>query len=152
MSNQNTGRRYTPADYKPKDKLFRGFNESDLISDTGKLEINSISFPDFSCNWNRFSVAEDIRKRENAFPTDGCYTFSVEVSQFQNMATPCHDPVIDNYSHTEIRQLKPDESIDFEPPKYRKLKSFNWCQTKKTMYRQNIINNIAIEIEIGESV
>lgn len=152
MSNQNTGRRYTPADYKPKDKLFRGFNESDLISDTGKLEINSISFPDFSCNWSRFSVAEDIRKRENAFPTDGCYTFSVEVSQFQNMATPCHDPVIDNYSHTEIRQLKPDESIDFEPPKYRKLKSFNWCQTKKTMYRQNIINNIAIEIEIGESV
>jgi len=112
--------------------------------------VNSIKFPDFSCNWSRLSEPEDIRDREKASPDDGCYSFSVEVSQFNKMATPCHDPFENNFSHTEIRQLKEDEDIDSEPPKKRKLKSNNWNKVEKLKYRSHILKNKKIEIDIGQ--
>lgn len=144
-------KRYSPSDFLTDDKLYRGFNRSDLVPDTDTLEVNSIGFPDFSCNWNRFSEPTDIRKRENAELTDGCYSFNVEIARYKNMATPCHDPIEDNYAHVEVRQLKEDESIYFEPPKERKLKSNNWCKSKRLEYRKNIINNLSIELEIDDS-
>jgi hypothetical protein len=112
-----------------------------------ELEANAISFPDFSCNWSRFSSPEDILNRENGLPKDGCFSFSVEIAQYKKMATPCHDPLLNNYSHTEVRQLKGNEDLDFEPPKNRKLKSNNWCKVKRIEYRQNIINNMKVEFE-----
>ena len=30
------------------------------------------------------------------------------------MATPCHDPLPNNFSHTEVRQLKDDEPLSFD--------------------------------------
>jgi hypothetical protein len=139
--------KYAPADYNPEDRLFRGYRLSDLNEDGLKIEANSVSFPDFSCNWSRFSKPESVRNRENGLPTDGCYSFSVEAARFENMATTCHDPLESNYSHTEVRQLKDMEPVSFEPPKRRKLESNNWCRNNRRRYRQNMVNNLIIEIQ-----
>ncbi|MDI6792181.1 MAG: hypothetical protein QME81_04855 [bacterium] len=141
--------KYSPSDFYPNEKLYRSFNQSDLIPDTTEIGVHSIRFPDFSCNWSRFSKPADIRLRENINTTDGCYSFTVETSRFERMATPCHDPLDSNYAHVEVRQLKADESIEFEPPKNRKLRSNNWSKSRRLLYRQNIINDLTVEIKIG---
>ncbi|HEX2955675.1 MAG TPA: hypothetical protein VHO70_02520 [Chitinispirillaceae bacterium] len=139
--------KYAPSDYSPQDRLFRGYRLSDINEGTQNIEANAISFPDFSCNWNRFASPGSIRDRDNGLPTDGCYSFTVEVAQYGKMATPCHDPIEGNYSHTEVRQLTEEEPVSFEPPKKRKLESHNWSKSKRREYRQNIVNNLHIEIQ-----
>jgi hypothetical protein len=141
-------RKYAPRDYKANEKLYRGYRKADLDEATNSLQANSITFPDFSCNWSRFSTPDKIRERENGKPTDGCFAFTVEVSRYKGMATPCHDPIIpQNYSHTEVRQLTSTETIDCEPPKQRKLESDNWSKSKRLEYRQNIVNNLTLELK-----
>jgi hypothetical protein len=141
-------KKYSPRDYLPHDKLYRGYRKNDLDDGEKSLCVNAISFPDFSCNWSRFSTPDKIRERENGKPTDGCYSFTVDVSRYNDMATPCHDPIFpQNYSHTEVRQLTSAETIDVEPPKQRKLTSNNWSKSKRLEYRQNIVNNLIIELE-----
>jgi len=140
--------KYDPRDYSANEKLYRGYCRADLDEATNSLQVNAITFPDFSCNWSRFSTPEKIRERENGKLTDGCYAFTVEVSRYKDMATTCHDPIISqNYSHTEVRQLTFTETIDFEPPKGRKLTSGNWSRSKRLEYRQNIINLLIVEFE-----
>ena len=139
--------KHIPSDYLPHDRLYRGFRIHDMNEDAGVLEANAIRFPDFSCNWGRLSEPADVRRRQGALPTDGCFSFSVSTAQFEHMATPCHDPLPENPSHTEVRQLREDESLTFEPPKGRKLQSHNWSRTNRMRYRQNIINNMSIEFE-----
>ncbi len=145
-------RKFSPSDFLIDDKLYRGFNRSDLIPDTDELGVHSLPFPDLSCNWSRFSEPSDVRKRKNAEPTDGCFSFTVEIARYKEMATPCHDPLEDedNYAHVEVRQLKEDESIYFEPPKGRKLKS-NKCKRERLEYRNNLLNNLLIELEIDDN-
>ncbi len=138
---------FKPRDYNSDENLYRGLRKSDIDDTTSTILANSISFPDFSCNWSRFSERTQIRERENGRPTDGCYSFNVEVSRYKKMATPCHDPLSSNYSHTEVRQLEDTEDIYFEPPKGRKLKSGTWSKSKRLEYRQNIVNNLILEIE-----
>ncbi|MCP4137356.1 MAG: hypothetical protein GY754_40690 [bacterium] len=136
------------SDFLNTDKLYHGFSKKDLDEDN-KLDLNTIRFPDFSCNWDRFSKPDHIHYRENGNRNDGCYSFTVEISRYKKIATPVHDPIkepLENYSHAEIRQLKEDENILFEPPKNRKLKS-KTLKSKRLEYRQNIINNLLIEIE-----
>jgi len=140
-----------PTDFLDSDLLYRGFNADDLVSESNSIRANSIRFPDFSCNWNRLSEPADIRKRENADQTDGCYSFTVEVARYKEMATPCHDPVENNEAHAEVRQLQSEESVDFEPRKDRKLKKKNWSKSKRLEYRNNIVVNLIIELEVGES-
>lgn len=144
-------KKFTPSDFEPHQKLYRGFDLEDFPPDTEKLYLNSIDFPDLSCNWSRFSDPSSVRERPNANKTDGCYSFTVRDARYKKIATPCHDPDDDNYSHTEVRQLKKDESVDCEPPKNRRLKSA-WASKDRAEYRQNIINELVIELEIGQSV
>lgn len=142
---------YSPSDFYSDDKLYRGFKKSDLDQISGNLEANSIRFPDFSCNWDKFSKPEDIKLRNNGAPSDGCYSFTVEQSRFKEMATPCHDPLKKekNYSHTEVRQLKNEEPINFEPPKNRKLEKqiHGWSKSQRLTYRQNLVFHLVREIE-----
>lgn len=140
--------KFRPCDYKEDEKLYRGFRKQDIDNTVNTILVNSISFPDFSCNWSKFSIPSQINERENGRTTDGCYSLTVLTSQYKKMATPCHDPImLSNYSHTEVRQLKDIEDVYFEPPKKRKLKTGNWSPSKKLEYRQNIINNMVIEIK-----
>jgi hypothetical protein len=143
--------KFSPSDFKICDKLYRGFKKSDLDQDTGILEVNSIRFPDFSCNWSRFSKPEDVRLRSNGSPSDGCYSFTVEHSRYKKMATPCHDPSKKekNYSHVELRQLTVEEPVSFEPPKKRKLdkQKDGWSKAQRLEYRQNLAFNLSREIE-----
>jgi hypothetical protein len=138
---------FKPSDFSPKERLFVGFRKGDINVGTCKIEPNFFRFPDFSCNWERFSKAEDVRIRENGLPTDVCISLLVKTVQFEKMATPCHDPLLNNYSHTEVRQLSDTEPLTFEPPKDRKLKSSNWSKSKRHLFRLYLVNNHAIEID-----
>lgn len=150
--------KYCPADFYPSDKLYHGFRTEELDPGTSQLYANSIRFPDFSCNWNRFSKPADVRLREKGLPSDGCYSFTVENARYKKMATTCHDPIHDpiyeNYAHVEIRQLLPNENVLFEPPKGRNLtkEKEGWSKVKKLEYRQHILYNLIREIEPTASV
>ena len=144
-----TGHLFSPKDYYETERLFRGYRRSEVNEETGTLEANSIRFPDFSCNWSRFSTPPEVLHRENSRPGDGCYSFSVLQARYKSMGTGCHDPLPKNYSHTEVRQLKPDEDVFTEPPKGRKLDKAKdgWLKSARLEYRQNIVFNMTIEIE-----
>lgn len=141
------------SEFKTDDKLYHAFNQYDL-DDEGEIKPETIRFPDFSCNWNRFSLPYHVRFRINGNMQDGCYSFIVETARYLKMANVVHDPIDDpeypNYSHIEVRRLKENEDIDFEPPKGRKWKSGSTKLSKKMKYRQNIKNNLKIELEISE--
>jgi len=141
--------KFAPSDFELTDKLYRGYTRADIDDESQLLQANSIRFPDFSCNWNLFSRPKDIRKRINGKPTDGCYSFPVAIARYNKMATTCHDPLPQMFAHTEIRQLRPNEDIYFEPPPKRDLykEIDGWSRSKRFNYRQNIVNNHVIELE-----
>lgn len=142
------GREKLPANAFMRDhKLYRGFC-SDDYNESENLDINSISFPDISCNWELFSSPEDIKFRKNGRLTDGCYNVTVETAQYKGIATPVHNPLIDddyeNYSHVEIRELYEEETIGFEPPRKRKKKNPKYKQ-RRMEYRYNMVKELNIE-------
>ena len=144
----NGRKKLQSLEFKNLDFLYHGFCNSDYdINNNIKLE--NIRFPDFSCNWSKFSKPEYIRYRQNGKKTDGCYSFTVEIARFKGFATPVHDPIHDkhfpNYSHVEVRILYDGEDVLYEPPKNRKKKKSR--KSKRLEYRQNILNNLLIEIE-----
>jgi hypothetical protein len=144
--------KYSPCDFRPTERIFRGFRLSDVENGSEEIKANSIRFPDFSCNWERFSRPKDVKKRAGGLKTDGCYSFRIETSRYNKMATTCHDPnpIEDpkNYAHVEVRQLLPTENVFDEPPKKRELKKEKegWSPSLKLQYRQNIVFNLTIEI------
>jgi hypothetical protein len=147
-------KKFTPSDYKDDDKLYRGYRLENIDKASNDIKLDTIRFADFSCNWSRFSKPEGVKERYRGSPADGCFSFTVKAARYKNMATPCHDPQpneryphTNNYSHTEVRQLMSGELISIEPPHGRKLDNYNWCNTNKIEYRQNIINEKTIEFE-----
>lgn len=149
--------KFTPSDFLPQDKLYRGFKKADLPIETGELEANAFRFPDYggiSCNWCRFSKPEDVKKRVGGSTTDGCFSILVEHARYNGKASTCHDPFPKddkkNYSHMEIRQLEPNEKPDFEPPKTRprlEKKDQGWSKSERLAYRLYISRNLQREIE-----
>jgi|ERR1700737_78345 len=140
--------------FEGEDKLYVAFDSEDIDALTGELKFESIRFPDFSCNWSRFSEPADLRIRPWGQPDDGCYSIRVSTARYKQIATPVHDPIqtqnYENYAHVEVRELLPGESIYFEPPRGRKSKN----KTRKNLrmeYRQNIVNNRMTELDVGES-
>ncbi len=146
----NNRPKLSSSEFKNDDKLYHGYDEYD-VDDFGKIKTDTIRFPDFSCNWARFSKPGDVRYRENANITDGCYSFTVQTSRYKKIANPVHDPISDkaktNYSHVEVRQLLPDESFDFEPPRGRTLKSKRY-KRERLEYRKNLQLNLIIELSV----
>ncbi|WP_167884820.1 hypothetical protein [Leptospira fluminis] len=126
--------------------LYRSFKSSDL-DENKKIKLETIKFPDISCNWSRFSYPWDIWYRRNGSLKDGCYSFSIKTARFKKIANPVHDPLkktddqIENYSHIEIRVMEEGKDFDFEPPKNKKLNS----DKKKLEYRQNIQKRLRIK-------
>jgi hypothetical protein len=121
--------------------LFRGF-KSDEVDDGGIIDVDTLRLPDLSCNWDRFSIAEDIRYRLPGCEKDGCYAVTVEVVRFKSFATPCHDPICDvpdeNYSHTEVRELLESESVFCTPPKNRRKRR----KVLRGEWKTNFVNNL----------
>jgi hypothetical protein len=144
-----TGYRFNPGDYAPFERLYRGYRLSDLDERTGGIAVSAIRFPDFSCNWSRFSRPEEVRNRQNGQPTDGCFSFSTEHARYNEMATTCHDPMEGNYARTEIRQLRREEDAFTEPPKRRKLEKAKdgWSRSQRLEYRQHLVFSLSIELE-----
>jgi hypothetical protein len=123
------------------DKLFRGF-KADELDDGGLIDADTLRLPDMSCNWDRFSLPEDVRHRLPGCDEDGCYAITVEVARFRSFATPCHDPICDgqnqNYSHVEIRELLESESVLESPPKNRKKRR----KVLRGEWKTNVVNHI----------
>jgi hypothetical protein len=134
----------SPSSFHDDDKLYRAFDKDDFDNNE-EIKLETIKFPDVSCNWGKLSDPQDIRIRKNGRKTDGCYSFSVLTSRFKKIATPVHDPIDDcvypNYAHVEVRALYANEDILHEPPKGRKIKP----NSNKLIYRQNIKNSLTIE-------
>lgn len=110
-------RRGRPAEqqFEPDEALYKRCRKVDV--DEGHLAAESIRFPDFSVNRAKYSDPEDVLlpdyegwgvaefqvkdvparvpMEELTQPPAVEYTFSV-----------VHDPLDDNYSHTEVRALK----------------------------------------------
>lgn len=160
LSNHNVDnsqrRKYTPSEFGPEDLLFRGCCLDDFVDRKAvreNLNANAIRFPNFSCNWGRFSTPESVKTRAGGRETDGCFAFTVAVARFREMATPCHDPYPagdpENYAHVEVRQLRPNEGVYYEPEKERKkLKSAadGWSHSEKLRYREHVAENIDVLI------
>ena len=134
------------CELKDEDILYHSFSK-DEMDDNGDIEVNSIRFPDFSCNWAKFSKPEDLKYRENGQPLDGCYAFTIEVAKFCNFALVVHDPIYDlifpNYAHVEVRTLQttdPVDKPDFEPPKNQKKPS----KSNRLTYRKNLVSQKVI--------
>ncbi|MGR3180025.1 MAG: hypothetical protein ACUZ8E_18445 [Candidatus Anammoxibacter sp.] len=62
-------KKFKPSDFKVNNNLYRGFDNDDLLPNTDDIDVNTIRFPDVSCNWDRFSDPEDIRKIEGRRPS-----------------------------------------------------------------------------------
>ncbi|SRR5713101_6373645 len=144
-----------PRDFALEDKLYVAFDADDTDPVGDDLIVESIRFPDFSSNWSRFSNPADVRLRPNGRSDDGCYSLTVRMARYKELATTVHDPVSDeayqNYAHVEIRELQPGESVYSEPPRNRKSSS-RGRKNLRLEYRQNIINHHIIELEIGEEL
>ena len=142
----------TPADFLLDERLYVAFDADDIDPVSADLIIERIRFPDFSCNWSRFSKPSDVRVRPGGRPDDGCYSFTVEVARYKELATTVHDPICEptyeNYAHVEIREVLPAESIYSEPPRDRKPSS-KGRKRLRLEYRRNILNHRVIELEIG---
>lgn len=144
------GRKKLPtSSFQDQEKLYRSYDKDDL-DENDKIKLETIKFPDFSCNWSKLSIPQDILFIKNAKQNDGCYSFTVLTSRYNKMATPIHDPTDDdkypNYSHVEVRELNPDENIYFEPPKGRKSKS-KTTKNRRMVYRYNLQRKLLIEFE-----
>ena len=128
--------------------MYRSYKFSDLETDKKSLKLETLRFPDISCNWSAFSKPTDIWYRQNSRLTDGCYSFTVKDSRFCNIATPFHDPLTgqdiedENYSHVEIRALKEGESFNSKIPKGRTINS----RKKKVCYRIHIKNKMKFHL------
>lgn len=144
------GRAKLPSsEFKNSDKLYRSFKKSDL-DEMNHIKMETIKFPDISCNWDRYSEPEDVWFRSRGTAKDGCYSITVEQSRYEKIATPVHDPISDsdenyaeNYSHVEVRLLPEGMDFSFEPPKGKSLNS----KIKKRQYRHYIQEHIKIEIK-----
>ena len=126
--------------------LYRWFDEEDFDVISGSIKPEHLRSPDYSCNWSKYSFPHDVRHKEGEYSNDGCYSIKVEDAKYMKFATPVHDPIkkenYENYSHSDVRRLKPDEPEDFLPPPDRKLSK---SRAAKLEYRQHVINSLCIE-------
>jgi hypothetical protein len=140
------------AEFGVDDLLYRGFRLDELDVD-GKIDIETLRMPDLSCNWSRFSIPEDVKRRMPGCERDGCYALKVADTQYKDFATPVHDPICDqepqNYSHTELRELLEGEPLASTPPKNRKPSSKQRKRLRQE-WRTQLINKLQRLIEPGE--
>lgn len=134
-------------DFTPDCLLYRGYVTKDWDFDQDSIKLETLRFPDLSCNWNRYSEPADVRYRMNGASTDGCYSISVSVASYEDMARPVHDPIDDdpefeNYSHVEVRVVKSSLQEGTSLPRKKKF-----SKSRKMKYRQHIVNNLIVEIE-----
>jgi len=133
---------YDVNKFKDNQRLYRSCRLEDFGED-GKIRLETIRFPDLSCNWSMFSEPQDVWYRENGSINDGCYSFSIKASRFKNLATPVHDPLDDNFSHTELRAVKQEATED---EKSTPLKGHKMSKAKRAEYRANIRGNMRIDL------
>lgn len=148
------GRKKLPCSvFLSTDKLYVGYRLSDL-DERGRLKLETIRSPNFSCNWSRFSKPRHVKCRKNGLSTDGCFSFTVEMARFQNHANPVHDPIpfsfakqqLPNFSHVEVRELKIGEDFNFEPPKKRNVSKNRDFRIRQAEFRNNIRDRCIFEI------
>ncbi len=163
MSETSDYPRYLQCQNRPKlsqesfsddSRFYRGFCRDDVDED-GLLKVETLQAPDLSCNWADHSEPADVRYRERGEPTDGCYSFSLRDVRHDNLANAVHDPLCDcpveNYSHCELRTLKSDEDITYEPEKRRKHSKSATQKKRRLNWRINLRNALVVELKPTDS-
>jgi len=143
-----SNRQPLPAASFDQDSVFyRGFTAGDL-DDEGRIKVETLQSPDMSCNIGDLSEPADVRYRDNASVTDGCYQFAIDAVRFDGLANAVHDPLCgcekENYSHCELRSLAVGEPVDFEPPAKRKRSSSKTEKKRRLAWRLNLRNSLAV--------
>lgn len=107
--------------FKPRHLLFHRCKKDDVKA--GRLLPDAISYKNTSCNWSKYCWPWDVIFEH---PGQGIAMFFVRHLP-TNLPThrdefmkeysykPAHDPLEDNYSHTEIRTFK--EGVEMPKPK-----------------------------------
>ena len=102
-------------DFDQQEKLYHRFEKLQKASD-GKFYPASIRFPDFSVNRERYSKPEDVLYPN--YKGLGIVSFKVEdlpepiltgegsKNETTYTFVPVHDPLEENYAHSEIRTFK----------------------------------------------
>ena len=138
--------RSTDNSFTRDELLYRWFSEEDLDDISGSIKPEHLRSPDYSCNWSKFSFPNDVKHKKDHYSNDGCYSIKIEDAKYKKFATPVHDPIeeedYENFSHVDVRRLKPSEPENFIPPPDRKLSK---SRASKLEYRQHVINNLNIE-------
>lgn len=133
--------------FEDTEKLYHGYLNNEL-DENGYLKLETLRFPDFSCNWSKFSRPYDIWYRMPNFSKDeGCWYITVAHAKFENIALPVHDPIDgktkeanENYSHTELRATRTTDRLNEEPPRNRRINN----SKKKLEYRTHIRKNCKV--------
>lgn len=106
--------------FELEEKLFRRFTE--LLEVEGHLYPNSVQWPDFSVNREKFSQPEDVLLPN--YPECGVCAFRAKhiptpfevydtIKKTNNIYEFCvwHAPLEHNYSHSEVRGLKNNQRV-----------------------------------------
>ncbi len=134
------------SQFEGEQRLYFAFDRT-FVDDEGRIKTEALRLPDFSCNWERFSIPEDVRYRKNGRLSDGCAAIRVDEVWYQDFATAVHDPICDedpeNYSHVEVRVVPPGSQISDEPPRNSRYKG---SKSRRTEWRRHIRNRLTIEL------
>lgn len=133
-----------PMAFADEERLFRGFG-ADELDEFGQIDVNTLRMPDLSCNWERFSIAEDVKHRLPNREKDGCYAVRVLDIRYKGFAAPAHDPICggerENYANVEVRELVEGESFEIAPPKNRKP-SGKQRKLLRLEWRTHLVNSL----------
>jgi hypothetical protein len=135
--------------FSPEEELYFSFDAA-MRDDEGLVRSEALRLPDFSCNWSRFSLPDDVRFRANGRLTDGCASITIADAEHEQIMKTVHDPICsetpENYSHIEIRQRPPTLELNQEPPRGYKPKS-KGEKAKRSAWRRHIRNRLRVVIE-----
>ncbi len=115
------GRPVDPV-FDPEEYLYRRLRALDIDPD-GRIEPTSLESPDFSVNRSKYCEPEDVILPH---PSCGIASFTVvdipesfrSVENIEYRFSIEHDPLEDNYAHSEIRSYKDGQRLaPKKPPK-----------------------------------
>ena len=91
-----------PQDFAIDDRLYVAFDRDDIDPDTSQLIPERIRFPDFSCNWSRFSEPADVRLRPNGHPTMAAIHLPSRLLDTRNWRLRCMTPLLKRTMKTTL--------------------------------------------------
>lgn len=105
-------------EFASDERLYRRVVRSDHVGADGYITPAGIPFPDLSVNRGKYSKAEDVLiGHPTAVAIAAARVGDIPARIDDHEFAPVHDPLPENYSHTEIRAFVDGEHVRRKPPK-----------------------------------